>query len=554
MKEIIKRKFMYSVMSLFLLITMPQIIFAELPDTLAIIGNKIITLEEFSIRYNEKKNETGISDNLETRKNYLENLISDELLIAKAKKNGVDKTAESQNELRRIKLQELLNSYSEKYISPQIKITDDDLKNLYVNMNTKLDVSHLYAPSIEKANQLYKSVQEGHPFEELALQNFDDPVLRNNGGNLGVITVDEMDPEFEKVAYSLKVGEISKPVKTVRGYSIIKLNGIKKNPLVTESEFLKIKDKLRSLARKRKYESIVKSYSQSLSDNLEIKLDEKFIADLFNSIKDEHNISEIENSVTEKDLDKIVVTSKLGNWELSLIINEMKLTTLKMKQWIRTEENLKDFISGLVTRKYIWMQAINEKLDSSYSYKSNVAFSFDTYLLEKIEENLKGNIPISSNEIEKYYNENIEYFYIEPEVRLSSILLDNQPISDSVKTFLQNGESFNELAKKYSMQKETAVFGGDLGFFKIKDLDELGKELLKLNIGDWVGPYLNEGKYLFLNCTDIKKGEYKSFADCSEEIEQNINSLKWFSLRENYIKELKIEFEVKIFDEKLKKI
>lgn len=554
MKEIIKRKFMYSVMSLFLLITMPQIIFAELPDTLAIIGNKIITLEEFSIRYNEKKNETGISDNLETRKNYLENLISDELLIAKAKKNGVDKTAESQNELRRIKLQELLNSYSEKYISPQIKITDDDLKNLYVNMNTKLDVSHLYAPSIEKANQLYKSVQEGHPFEELALQNFDDPVLRNNGGNLGVITVDEMDPEFEKVAYSLKVGEISKPVKTVRGYSIIKLNGIKKNPLVTESEFLKIKDKLRSLARKRKYESIVKSYSQSLSDNLEIKLDEKFIADLFNSIKDEHNISEIENSVTEKDLDKIVVTSKLGNWELSLIINEMKLTTPKMKQWIRTEENLKDFISGLVTRKYIWMQAINEKLDSSYSYKSNVAFSFDTYLLEKIEENLKGNIPISSNEIEKYYNENIEYFYIEPEVRLSSILLDNQPISDSVKTFLQNGESFNELAKKYSMQKETAVFGGDLGFFKIKDLDELGKELLKLNIGDWVGPYLNEGKYLFLNCTDIKKGEYKSFADCSEEIEQNINSLKWFSLRENYIKELKIEFEVKIFDEKLKKI
>lgn len=532
----------------------PQIIFAELPDTLAIIGDKIITVDQYLKRFNEKKNETGISDNLEIRKNYLANLVSDELLIAKAKKSGIDKTEESINELKRIQLQELLNSYSEKYVSPQVKVTEEDLKSLYINMNTKLDVSHLYAPSIEKANLLNKSLQEGHSFEELALQNFDDPVLKNNGGSLGFITIDEMDPEFEKVAYSLKVGEISKPVKTVRGYSIIKLNGIKKNPLTTETEYLKIHDKLKALARKREYENVTKAFTKNHADKLQIKFNDSIIEDLFNSTQDNQNIFEVEKALTRNDLNKIIVSSKLGNWDLRLIVNEMKLTTIKMKQWIRTEENLKDFISGLVTRKYIWMEALNEKLDTSNSYKVNVNYGFETYLLGKIEENTKSKIQISSNEIEKYYSENKNYFFIEPEIRLSSILLDNQKKADSVKTLLQSGESFKEMAKKYSMQEETAVFGGDLGYFRIKELDELGKELFALNVGTWVGPYLNEGKYLFLQCTDIKKGEYKTLSDCSQEIEENISSLKWFTLRENFVKELKKEFEVKLFEEKLKKI
>lgn len=124
-------------------------------------------------------------------------------------------------------MQELLNAYTIKYISPTIVINESDLQDLFVKLNTKIKVSHLYAPTKEKADLLYKELKSGKGFEDLAKENFLDPELRKNGGSLGYISIDEMDPEFEIVAYSLRVGEISQPVKTVQGYSIIRVEDIK---------------------------------------------------------------------------------------------------------------------------------------------------------------------------------------------------------------------------------------------------------------------------------------------------------------------------------------
>lgn len=119
-------------------------------DTLAIVGTKVITTEDFITSYKDKVITIGLTDNGETRKNYLMNLVSDELLIAEAKKEGLDKTTSAQKEIKRIRLQELLNAYSLKHISQAINITEDDLKELFAKFNTKIKVRHLYALTKEK--------------------------------------------------------------------------------------------------------------------------------------------------------------------------------------------------------------------------------------------------------------------------------------------------------------------------------------------------------------------------------------------------------------------
>ncbi len=88
----------------------------------------------------------------------------------------------------------------------------------------KLAVRHLYAKTKKEADRLYELLQKGASFNELAKQIFTDTALQNSGGYLGYITWGDTDPAFEDAAYSLKVGEISKPVKTAQGYSIIKLD------------------------------------------------------------------------------------------------------------------------------------------------------------------------------------------------------------------------------------------------------------------------------------------------------------------------------------------
>ncbi len=60
-------------------------------------------------------------------------------------------------------------------------------------------------------------------FEELAKQESEDPGSKEKGGDLGYFGPGKMAPEFEEATYKLKVGEISKPIKSSYGYHIIKL-------------------------------------------------------------------------------------------------------------------------------------------------------------------------------------------------------------------------------------------------------------------------------------------------------------------------------------------
>jgi Parvulin-like peptidyl-prolyl isomerase len=522
-------------------------------DTLAVIGDKIISISDFIKSYNEKLLRLGLTDNGDTREKYLQNLVDDEILISKAKKRGLDKTKAAQTEYNRIRMQELLNAFSSKQIERNITITEQDIRNLYIKMNTKIKARHLYAHSKEKADSLYSELMSGKTFEELAKGVFQDPKLRDNGGALGYISFDEMDPDFENTAYLMRIGEISKPVKTVEGYSIIKVEDIKLNPFNTENEVAKAHDRIKALAKKRAYEEAAKQYTRRERELLELKFNKPLVTKLFNSIQNDtlQPIPEDTFSSLQNDLGKTLVSTKLGKWDLNSLIAEMNITTPQQRKWIRNEENLEDYIAGLVIRKHTIQKAIQEKLDKSPLFKQNVDFNFGTYLMNQEENKLKESIKISPDSIRIYYEENNDRFRTEPEIRLSSILVDNDRLAGSIKNSLEHGVRFELLARQFSIQLLTGENGGDMGFFRKSELGELGERTFNLKTDEWIGPVMQEGKYVFLKCTEIKKSGNKTLPEVSKDIEQTLTTITWFKVRKNYTESLKKEIHVRLFPEKL---
>jgi parvulin-like peptidyl-prolyl isomerase len=76
-----------------------------------------------------------------------------------------------------------------------------------------------------KANEVYKlATAPNADFSSLAREHSSGPSALK-GGDIGIFTRDRMAKEFSDAAFGMKVGDISKPVRTNFGYHIIKLTG-----------------------------------------------------------------------------------------------------------------------------------------------------------------------------------------------------------------------------------------------------------------------------------------------------------------------------------------
>lgn len=92
-------------------------------------------------------------------------------------------------------------------------------------MAQKVNASHILAKTEAEANVILYDVTHGKTFEDVAREKSLCPSGKK-GGSLGWFGRNQMVREFENAAFSLKKGEISKPVKTQFGYHIIKVNDV----------------------------------------------------------------------------------------------------------------------------------------------------------------------------------------------------------------------------------------------------------------------------------------------------------------------------------------
>ncbi|AGA33863.1 Survival protein SurA precursor (Peptidyl-prolyl cis-trans isomerase SurA) [Thioalkalivibrio nitratireducens DSM 14787] len=75
----------------------------------------------------------------------------------------------------------------------------------------------------EQARVLYRRIQDGASFADLARAHSDDPGSAARGGELGWISSGETVPAFEEAVAHLAVGEVSAPVQSPFGWHIIEV-------------------------------------------------------------------------------------------------------------------------------------------------------------------------------------------------------------------------------------------------------------------------------------------------------------------------------------------
>ena len=144
-------------------------------------------------------------------------------------------------------------------------------------------------------------------------------------------------------------------------------------------------------------------------------------------------------------------------------------------------------------------------------------------ILDKV---LTKDVIIEDEQIKQFYDDNQSLYNIPTTYRTSLMVLQSEADAQDAVKELENGSSFDVLARERSVDISSASLGGDIGFIS-EGQENVDSSVIKaasnLEIDQWSDPVsLTDGRYGVVYVQDIAKGEAFSFEDVKDHIKREI--------------------------------
>ena len=191
---------------------------------------------------------------------------------------GFNDLEDLKKELTTVQTENVLIEKEQQKITEKVDVTPEEVRLYYVGLKEKGELPQFPAeielaqivlkaiPTeeekeriIAKLTEIKNQIEEGSSFKMKAIINSDDPGVTNNGGQYTVTKESAFIKEFKEMAFTLDVGQVSKPFKSQFGYHIMQLHEIKGNtrvashilmqPEVPEEKLKEIKAKAEKIIR-----------------------------------------------------------------------------------------------------------------------------------------------------------------------------------------------------------------------------------------------------------------------------------------------------------------
>jgi len=353
-----------------------------------IVEDKPFSLEEFRQRYELDPAFPGYNKGYSGIKEYAEKLIDHFLADRLGQKEGLYEIPPFSSYLNYERQRAVIQSYYKEVVKNKINVNDQEIRDAFLKSEVKLHVKHLFSPDSFDAQKLYKSLQQGTSFDELAKNVFAKTDSSLGGPDLGVISWGELDPALEKEVYCLNISEYSKPIKSRWGYHILFVIDRKENKRFTQSDYQEKYYYIHKKLKRRKEEIASGKYLKDFLDPLKITVKKEAFIMIVQTLKigydnqtklvfqpiqpiTDEQISLIEN-YPEYDPEQLFLTSTYENWTLKEFLSKLKKLPVTERPQVLSPEKLKEDIGIFIRNEFIYEDAVRKKILKSAEVDSVV--------------------------------------------------------------------------------------------------------------------------------------------------------------------------------------
>lgn len=166
-------------------------------------------------------------------------------------------------------------------------------------------------------------------------------------------------------------------------------------------------------------------------------------------------------------------------------------------------------------------------------------------LSNKVREKIiEGKGDVSDDDIEKYYNENKERF-AQPERRdLAVVLTKTEAKANEAKAALDGGQSFKDVAKKFSIDEASKTQGGKLpGVAKGQQEKAFDDAIFAAEKGELTGPVKTQFGWYVFEVTKITPESQQSLEEAKETIKNLLKSEREQKALDDFVKDFREKYK-----------
>jgi peptidyl-prolyl cis-trans isomerase D len=225
---------------------------------------------------------------------------------------------------------------------------------------------------------------------------------------------------------------------------------------------------------------------------------QEYEASQFQQLTQEQLRSNIEKSAFVTDFERENITSLLNQ--------ERKFDYLEIP--------VKDF-SDQVSISDSMLKDYFDKNQDRFIKPMKVSVDFVELNLDEVTKSISP----SDDDLAILYDEEKNRFSTDEERKAQHILVENKVTADQVISLINEGKSFDDLAKEYSIDTGSKNSGGDLGFFGIGVMvPEFETAVFAMKEGEVSAPIKSEFGFHVIKLNKIKESSLKSFDEVKEQL------------------------------------
>ena len=546
------------------------------------VGGRIITVLDFEDSFSRGKSKKILAEaELQSKLDHLNKMIDKELQIVDAYRKALEKDEEIAKKVERRGESTIFRRLIDKeVIDPNI--SESEIRGFYEKSKKQVKVSEIVLkmnPNATEQEQqvIEKQLQEieaqiksGTDFSKLVdkySQDKNKKVSPQQGqkGLLSWTPFTADDPVTQK-AFSMNKGDISEPIKTPKGYSIIKVQEIIK-PIV--KAFSQEDDRIRQqILRKRgkemeqKYfdfiEKLKKKYAVEFNDDNIQKFVDLVIESSKETSKTKQQAFQMDRNrmfqnINSEDEKLPLVKYSGGDITIKQFIDEINKFPITRRPNLTNKEE----VFNLVDRRFLMQRLLKleseaQNLREDKKVKEQFVKFSESYMLGKIKQmEVNEKINITKDDLKKYYEEHLDEFKNQEKREVQEISVEDEKLANKLFKRAKAGENFTKLVKKYTIKETSKKNDGNLGFIT-RSRQHYGKPAFNTEVGGIAGPFRVGKNYSIIKVLNIKAETYKSFEQSERFAKAKLSREMKTNLEKEWMEKLRKEIEITIYENTLK--